>query len=106
MCQTLGVPLKRLTGAAGLYSILSRALARARRLTPELNGLSVDASGAIQQFIEIQPEGAAPILFRQGGVVLVTEFLTLLVVFIGEPLTLSLVREAWPNTSFDGIIQQ
>ena len=31
--------------------------------------------------------------------IMVAELLKLLVMFIGEPLTLSLVREAWPDAS-------
>ncbi len=34
------------------------------------------------------------------GVVVVAQLLHLLVTFIGEPLTLHLVRDAWPDASF------
>jgi hypothetical protein len=38
---------------------------------------------------------------RLAGEVLVAELLGLLVTFIGEGLTLSLVREAWPGVSIE-----
>ena len=38
----------------------------------------------------------------QAGMVLVTHLLELLVVFIGAPLTLRLVRDKWPEASMDG----
>ena len=43
--------------------------------------------------------------FEQGGnegaVAITAHLLGLLATFIGEPLTLRLVREAWPEASFD-----
>ncbi|HVK09314.1 MAG TPA: hypothetical protein VM597_11100, partial [Gemmataceae bacterium] len=38
----------------------------------------------------------------EGGVEVVAHLLGLLVTFIGEPLTLRLVRDAWPDVSAAG----
>ena len=93
-CEKLRVPLTKFAGAAGFSSLLSRALTLARRQAPSLERLRVDADGSLAGFSEIQHDAEAA---REGGVVLVAEFLGLLVTFIGERLTLSLVREAWPD---------
>lgn len=38
-----------------------------------------------------------------GGVSLVAQLLGLFVIFIGEALTLRLVRDVWPDAPFEGI---
>lgn len=98
-CEKLRVPLTRLAGAAGFASLFSRALALAKRQAPSLEGLRVEADGSLAGFTEMDEHSAAAEAARQGGLVLVAELLGLLVTLIGEPLTLSLVREAWPDGS-------
>ena len=48
---------------------------------------------------------SSPLMRRDGGaeaaVAITAHLLGLLVTFIGEPLTLRLVREAWPDASLD-----
>jgi len=41
--------------------------------------------------------------FFEGRIVLLTQLLGLLVAFIGENLTLRLVREVWPNVPLDNL---
>ena len=98
-CERLRLPLTRLAGAAGFSSLLSRALALAKRQVPSLEGLRVEPDGSLAGFNEtrqeLPPAEGAP----QGGVLLLAELLGLLVSLIGEPLTFSLVREAWPDRS-------
>jgi hypothetical protein len=100
-CEKLRAPLSKFAGAAGFASLLSRALALAKRQAPSLEGLWVLADGTLIGFNEIPQDLAAADATRQGGIILVTELLGLLVMFIGEPLTVSLVREAWPYASID-----
>jgi len=100
-CDKLRAPLARFAGAAGFASLLSRALALAKRQAPSLEGLWVLPDGTLMGFQEIPQDLAAAEETRQGGVILVTELLGLLVIFIGEPLTLTLVREAWPHASIE-----
>ena len=102
-CEKLRVPLTRLAGAAGFSSLLSRALVLAKRQAPSLEGLRVEADGSLAGFTEGQRDSGAAEAARYGGVVLVAELLGLLVTFIGQPLTLSLVREAWPDASVETI---
>ena len=97
-CERLRSPVTKLIGAAGFASLLSRALALARRQAPSLEGLRVGADGSLAGFNEVQQDSGAAEAARHGGVVLLAELLGLLVTFIGQPLTLRLVREAWPRS--------
>ncbi|HEY8746881.1 MAG TPA: hypothetical protein VIM11_02825 [Tepidisphaeraceae bacterium] len=98
-CERLRVPLTKLTGSAGFSSLISRALALAKRRVPSLDGLRVEADGSLTVSNE-RPHAVATIEpALDGGVILVAELLDLLITLIGEPLTLSLIREAWADVS-------
>jgi hypothetical protein len=97
-CEKLRQPLTRLAGAAGFSSLLSRALAMAKRESPSLKELRVEPDGSLAGFDESQDLAAREAQWH-GGVILIAELLGLLVTLIGEPLTLSLVHEAWPDAS-------
>lgn len=96
--ERLRAPLTRLAGAAGFSSLLSRALALARRQAPALLGIRVEADGSLAGFDDLRREPAIADEV-EGGAALLAELLGLLVLFIGLPLTLNLVREAWPEVS-------
>jgi hypothetical protein len=100
-CDKLRIPLTRLAGATGFSSLLSRALTVARRQVPELAELRVTADGSLEGFQEISRDRNAVEATRHGGAVLLAELLGLLVTLIGKPLTLSLVREAWPDMALE-----
>jgi hypothetical protein len=51
----------------------------------------------LEGIAQSQEAGAA----EEAGLVLVAHLLELLVTFIGEPLTLRLVRDKWPDASMD-----
>jgi hypothetical protein len=103
VCGKLRVPLSKLAGAAGFSSLLSRALALARRQAPSLEKLRVGADGSLMGFEAIQGDSDAAEAARHGGLVLLAELLGLLVTFIGQPLTLRLVHEAWPDLSLENM---
>ncbi len=104
VCEKLRKPLTALTGSAGFRSLLSRALVIAQREVPALSELRVAAEGSLEngvvhtqtsqdhQSIQRKNEQAA-----DGGLLLVAELLGLLHIFIGEAITLRLVRDVWPN---------
>ena len=99
--EELRLRLIKLAGVDGFRSLLSRALTLARPEVPSLNMVQVRADGSVEGFDGIegsQVTGAA----TQAGTVLVAHLLELLVTFIGAPLTLSLVRDRWPDASMDG----
>ncbi|MBA2744029.1 MAG: hypothetical protein H0U43_06945 [Chthoniobacterales bacterium] len=81
-------------GKTGFRALLSRALALAITEAPSLRAARVNAVGSLEGFAEAQVD---PEEMAEGSVVLVAQLLGLLVVFIGENLTLRFVREVWPR---------
>jgi hypothetical protein len=97
VCEKLRVPLTKLAGITGFCSLLSRALALAKAEVPSLDPVRVGTDGALEGF-----DGIGRTADAGAGVAIVSQLLGLLVTFIGEPLTLRLVRDAWPNTPVAG----
>jgi hypothetical protein len=96
-CAKLRSPLVKLVGASGFRSLLSRALAMAKAEVPALDVVQVRTDGFLEGLDGIEsPQESEP------GVI-VARLLNLLATFIGEPLTLGLVRDAWPDASATGI---
>lgn len=98
-CNKLRVPLAKLAGVAGFRSLLSRALALATAEVPWLDAVRVRGDGSLEGFDAASQQGA--LQGDEAGAVVVAQLLGLLVTFIGEPLTLGLVREAWPDAPPD-----
>lgn len=95
--EKLRAPLTKLAGALGFSSLLSRALALAKRQIPSLQPLHVEPDGSLTGFGELQRDSEAVEAARRAGEVLMAEFLGLLVSVVGHALTLSLVHEVWPE---------
>jgi hypothetical protein len=94
-------------GAAGFRSLASRALALARLEAPRLSAAQVSADGFLEGLGELKPENNID-EHRDGedqagneGAILIARLLGLLLVFLGEALTLRLLRDAWPDAAFD-----
>ncbi len=99
VCEKLRLSLTRFAGADGFASLLRRSLALARAEVPSLNRITVkpDCSmDGLEALAADEADGGA-----EAAVALAAHLLGLLVTFIGEPLTLRLVRESWPDASFD-----
>jgi len=97
-CEKLRFPLAKLVGVAGFYSLMARAMALAKAEAPALAAVQVRADGSLEGI------DAATLLQgtasgNESGVVILTQLLGLLVTFIGEPLTLGIVRNAWPDAT-------
>ena len=90
-----------LSGVAGYRSLASRALTLAKVKAPSLRIVQVTADGSLQVHSEAESESDKG-LGAEDQVVLLAELLGLLHAFIGEALTLRLLREAWPNAVFEG----
>jgi len=99
VCGKLRLSLTRIVGADGFASLLRRSLALARAEAPSLNRITVMPDCSMDG-LEALAAGEA-----DGGVeataALAAHLLGLLETFIGEPLTLRLVHESWPDASFD-----
>jgi hypothetical protein len=88
VCEKLRRPLSSLAGTAGFRSLLGRALTLAKRETSVLETVQVKEDGSLEGL-----NGDA----KQAGDVLITHLLGLLETFIGEPLTLRLLNDVWPD---------
>lgn len=101
VCNKLCIPLSSLMGDAGYKSLVSRALALAKKEFPELDAYQVHEEG----HIELQ-EGIEPRLgigeTKNAEIILVAHLIGLLILFIGENLTLDLIHGVWPNAPFNG----
>ena len=90
--ERLRVALARFAGSDGFTSLVQRALALARADEPSLRQLSVRADGSLEGLQQVSGNAV---------LALIAQFLGLLVTFVGEPLTLRFVSEAWPDASLD-----
>ena len=104
VCGKLQGVLTTFAGDSGFRSLLARALTLAKVQDALLAGVSIGVDGSLAGF-ETLPAPSITAKKKKnadgsGGVLLVAQLLDLLVVFIGEPLTLQLVSSAWPHASF------
>jgi hypothetical protein len=88
--------LATLMGTGGFRALLLRALALATREASCLSALHVRANGSLEGLDELHAR-IKPEQLLEAAVVLLANLLGLLVAFIGENLTLRLVREIWPK---------
>jgi hypothetical protein len=96
--QSLGA----VAGGAAFQSLASRALALAKKEVPSLGTAQIAANGSIQGLSECELQiGNDMDRVGDGGILLIGHLLSLLPIFLGEALTLSLLRNAWPGASFD-----
>ena len=85
--------LATLMGSTGFHALLSRALAVANADDGRLRTVHVKADGSLGGFeVPVDAEEMA-----EASVVLVSQLLGLLVAFVGEDLTVRMVRELWPK---------
>jgi hypothetical protein len=100
--EKLRQSLGELAGVAGFRSLASRALTLARTEVPGLNAMQVEADGNLKAMSAIDPAintDEDPV--HDGGVILISRLLGLLLLFFGEALTMNLVRDVWPDADLD-----
>jgi hypothetical protein len=95
-CEMLRPHLVTFMGIAGFSALLSRALSLASPAAPCLRTLHVAADGTLGGVKELQGRLNTQEWF-EAKVLLLAQLLELLVAFIGEKLTVSLVRDVWPR---------
>lgn len=96
VCEKLQIVVTRFAGSDGFASLLRRALALARAEVPALQTVKPQPDAFLEgcgQVVEAANGGS------DGVVAIIAHLLGLLETFVGEPLTLRLVREAWPDVS-------
>jgi hypothetical protein len=100
--EKLRQSLCEFVGVAGFQSLASRALTLSRPEVPSLSAARVAADGSLQGLGDIETQvdmGKDPA--GNGEIILIARLLGLLRIFLGEALTLSLLRNAWPGEVFD-----
>ena len=91
-----------LAGVAGFQALASRALTLASSQVPGLSAVQVAADGKLQGMSELEPPMKTDEdRIDEGGVILISSLLGLLLMFLGEALTMNLVRNVWPDQAFD-----
>jgi len=98
-CERLRSRLTILMGDAGYRALLSRALASSE--VPCLDAVHVKADGSLEGWEALDVQ-LCPAEFFEGRVVLLAQLLGWMVAFIGEDVTLRLVRETWPQVPLNG----
>jgi hypothetical protein len=100
--QKLRHSLGELAGSDGFQALASRALALARSEMPSLSAVQVGADGNLEGMSANEPSIKVELdRVHEGGIILIARLLGLLFVFLGEALTLSLLRDAWPDAALD-----
>jgi hypothetical protein len=102
VCEKLRVHLGTFMGVTGFRELVSCALPRAQAEIAWLREVHLKTDGALEGVQELNAKRNLDELF-EGGVVLVAQLLGLLVAFIGETLTLRIVREVWPGVPLDNL---
>jgi hypothetical protein len=99
LCEKLRVSLTRFAGTDGFVALQRRALTLARTEVPALDAVKVTAQGHLEGFEDFVVRSGD--LGSEGAIALATHLLGLLVSFVGEPITLRLVRDAWPDARLE-----
>ena len=100
--EKLRQDLGEFAGVAAFQSLASRALALARTEAPSLSAARVAADGSLQglgefeQQLDIDKDRAG-----EGGIILIACLLGLLLIFLGESLTLRLLQAKWPEAALN-----
>ena len=105
VCDKLQISLTRFAGADGFKSLMRRALTLAQAEVSLVHSIKVKADGSMEGLEELATDaltsGNAGGPVAIAAIAILSNLLGLLFIFIGEPLALSLLREAWPYASFD-----
>jgi hypothetical protein len=93
--------LGEFAGVEGFQSLASRALVLARAEAPSLSAVRVSADGALVGLGQGQGKIDHPDMDKdqagEGGIILIARLLGLLLLMLGESLTLSLLQFTWPG---------
>lgn len=96
--EKLRLPLAAIVGSAGVRALRSRALALAVPDIQWLRPLHVKTDGTFEGLHELGAQMGKEKLV-EAGIAVLAQLIGLLVAFIGENLTLGLLREVWPGLS-------
>ena len=98
VCMRLRPRLAVFVGKTGFHTLLSRVLALSAEEAPGLRSVRVTPDGLLETADELKAQ-ADPGRLEEGGIILLAHLLGLLEAFIGEDLTVQIVRGVWPELS-------
>lgn len=93
-CEKLRSVLTRFAGEDAFAVLMRRSLALARADVPLLQNLKIGPNGCVDGLASIGNG-------TEAGAAVIANFLWLLVTFVGRPVALRLVSEAWPDVEFE-----
>ena len=105
--EKLRQSLSAFAGVAAFETLAFRALTQAKSEAPGLWAVQVAEGGSLQGLGEFELQNginkdlANEFPVGEGGIILIARLLGLLLIFLGEALTLSLLRNAWPGAALD-----
>jgi hypothetical protein len=100
--EKLRLSLSAFAGAAAFESLAFRALTQAKSEAPGLWAVQVAVDGSLRGLGEFEPQiDIDKNVAGEGGIVLIARLLSLLLIFLGEALTLRLLRVTWPGAALD-----
>jgi hypothetical protein len=105
--EKLRLSLSAFAGLAAFESLAFRALTQAKAEAPSLWAVQVTEDGSLQGLAEFEPQVdinkdlAGEFTVSEAGIILIARLLGLLLIFLGEALTLSLLRVTWPGAALD-----
>lgn len=95
VCNKLRLQLSEVFGVIGFRTLLHRSLAITRTETKCFENVSLDPTGVLLGLTEVDSHEQRA-LTKDAGVLLITNLLMLLEIFIGEGLAHTLLEESWP----------
>lgn len=100
VCAKLRPHLAALMSNTGFRALLARALSLASAEVPWMRAIHVAPDGSLEGLADLQAQ-VDPKAFRHDSILLLAQLLGLLAAFIGQDLTLRLVREVWPEATLN-----
>ena len=95
--------LATLVGNVGCNALIQRARALGSKDVPWMAAISPSMQTSLDEFNEIGSQLKSD-EFGEGCLFLLSHLLGLLATFIGQAITLRLVREVWPELSLDDLV--
>ena len=99
VCEKLQIALTQFAGKNAFMSLLQRSLVLTRAEIPAVQAVQLKPDGSLEglDMLVTDTSGGG----SDAAVLIIAHLLELLATFIGEPLMLRIVWQAWPNESLD-----
>ena len=100
--QKLSGRLAKLVTAAGCKPLVARAIHLAQPEAPFLRGVTAGLfPGPCLEGLDESSQGIAPEMLESGMIAVIAQLLGLLALFIGEVVTMRLVRDVWSDAALE-----